>query len=243
TSKNTNDIIYPRNASLNNLRDYSSKTHHNTSRSQDGLNDDSISYHQCPPSTSETDCSSISSSNIAGKSISPSSASCIVLPILGLIWRAESLPANFPNWLPLGSNSNLLSTPSSSRPSSTVINPDWMDPHFSGLSHPPPQQQTTIENPDSANIPMTTVTTTTTTTSADSHYNNNANNNNNGSTNEEDIRSKFRCYRFGHIAAGVELLFVFPDENAAMTCLKMCQVLVVILHFVIIIIIIPLGSK
>nr|CAH8867599.1 unnamed protein product [Trichobilharzia regenti] len=48
TSKNTNDIIYPRNASLNNLRDYSSKTHHNTSRSQDGLNDDSISYHQCP---------------------------------------------------------------------------------------------------------------------------------------------------------------------------------------------------
>ncbi|CAH8867209.1 unnamed protein product [Trichobilharzia szidati] len=225
TSKHTNDIIYPRNASLNSLRDYSSSSKtHNTSRSQDGLNDDSISYHH--PSTSETDCSSISSSNIPGKSISSSSASCLVLPIPGLIWRAEALPANFPNWLPLGSNSNQLSTPtasSSSRPSSTVINnPDWMDPHFSGLSHPP--QQTSVENNDSVNIPMTTVTTTTTSVTTDSHYNNTtSSSNNNVNTNEEDIRSKFRCYRFGHIAAGVELLFVFPDENAAMTCLKMCQ--------------------
>ncbi|CAH8604253.1 unnamed protein product [Heterobilharzia americana] len=200
-SKNINDIVCLRNNSMNSLLDCFSKTL-DLAKSEDGLNDDSISYHY--PSNAETDCSSNTSN--AGKSCVSvgSSASCIVLPIPGLIWRSEPLPTNFPHWSPLGptsSNQVLNSRPNTG--GSNTLNPDWMDPRVSGLSQP--SQQILSDYHDCYNLPNTT----------DFH--------NNIITDDEDSRSKFRCFRFAHITAGVELLFVFPDDNAAITCLKMCQ--------------------
>ncbi|KAH8857135.1 Rho GTPase-activating protein 40 [Schistosoma japonicum] len=135
-------------------------------------------------------------------------------PIPGLIWRSEQLPTTFPNWFPLGSSSsNISNQPTTSRTFGGVgsssnnnnnngIHPDWMDPHYSGLSQSSQQILSDLNNCYQLN-----------TTDPQNNHN----------TEDENCRSKFRCYRFAHIVAGVELLFVFPDENAAMTCLKMCQ--------------------
>ncbi|CAI2733196.1 unnamed protein product [Schistosoma spindalis] len=218
TSKNKNDIIYPRNNSLGNLRDnYSSRGTLDTSKSHDDLNDDSITYYY-PTYNADMDCSN-NTINV-NKSFS-CNASCLILPIPGLIWCSEQLPANFPNWLPLGCNSNHNSNSTQTLTSritnginnnnTSGINPDWMDPHVSGLS-----QQILSDFNDcykSNSIDFQSNTTTT----------NNNNNNNVNMNDEVSSRSKFRCFRFAHLTAGVELLFVFPDENAAMTCLKMCQ--------------------
>ncbi|KER18575.1 hypothetical protein T265_15967, partial [Opisthorchis viverrini] len=40
---------------------------------------------------------------------------------------------------------------------------------------------------------------------------------------EVNVRNSLRCYRFAHPSMGVELLYVFPDESAAMACLKLCE--------------------
>ncbi|KAG5441185.1 hypothetical protein CSKR_102394 [Clonorchis sinensis] len=40
---------------------------------------------------------------------------------------------------------------------------------------------------------------------------------------EVNVRNSLRCYRFAHPSLSVELLFVFPDESAAMACLKLCE--------------------
>ncbi|VEL25317.1 unnamed protein product [Protopolystoma xenopodis] len=44
-----------------------------------------------------------------------------------------------------------------------------------------------------------------------------------GLTEEEISRRRLCCYRFVHILACVELLFVFPDETAALACLNVCK--------------------
>ncbi|TPP65899.1 Rho GTPase activating protein 21, partial [Fasciola gigantica] len=73
--------------------------------------------------------------------------------------------------------------------------PDVMDPFHSGLSEPS----------DSVTVPAILHST--------------------KSSNNEDsvLQSTIQCYRFAHIDAGVELLFVFPDKNTAMACLTMCE--------------------
>uniref|UniRef100_A0A5K4F033 Rho GTPase-activating protein n=1 Tax=Schistosoma mansoni TaxID=6183 RepID=A0A5K4F033_SCHMA len=219
TSKHKNDIIYPRNNSLGSLRDNLRDTSQgtlDTSKSHDDLNDDSMTYYY-PVYNTDIDYSN-NMMNV-NKSFN-CNASCLILPIPGLIWCSEQLPANFPNWLPLGCNSNhhnssnstqtLTSRIASNNNNSTSgINPDWMDPHVSGLS-----QQILSDFNDYYKLNTVDFQNTTTTTT---------NNNNVNMNDEVSSRSKFRCYRFAHLTAGVELLFVFPDENAAMTCLKMCQ--------------------
>ncbi|CAH8648363.1 unnamed protein product [Schistosoma rodhaini] len=222
TSKHKNDIIYPRNNSLGSLRDNlrdSSQGTMDTSKSHDDLNDDSITYYYHP--TCNTDLDYSNNMMNVNKSFN-CNASCLILPIPGLIWCFEQLPANFPNWLPLGCNSNhhnssnntqtltsRITSNMNNNNNTSGINPDWMDPHVSGLSQ---QILSDFNDCYKSNIVDFQNTTTTTTT------NNNVNMND-----EVSSRSKFRCYRFAHLTAGVELLFVFPDENAAMTCLKMCQ--------------------
>ncbi|CAH8625618.1 unnamed protein product [Schistosoma margrebowiei] len=215
TSKNKNDIIYPRNNSLGNLRDnHTSRGTLDTSKSHDDLNNHSITY-SYPTYNTDMDCSN-NTINV-NKSFS-CNASCLILPIPGLIWCSEQLPANFPNWLPLGCNSNHNSNNTQTLTSritnginnnnTSGINPDWMDPHISGLSQ---QILSDLNDCYKSNT-------------LDFQSNTTTNNNNNVNMNDEvSSRSKFRCFRFAHLTAGVELLFVFPDENAAMTCLKMCQ--------------------
>ncbi|KAK4467816.1 hypothetical protein MN116_008740 [Schistosoma mekongi] len=209
TSKHANEIIFPRNTS-------SSIKTLNTCKSHDELTNDDFTSYYYPSNNSETTDSTVNSLNVDKLCISSLTAasyngSCIVLPIPGLIWRSEQLPTTFPNWLPLGiSSSNITNQTTNSRTfgggsscnsNNNGIHPDWMDPHYSGLSQPSQQILSDLNNYQSN------------TTNPQNYHN----------TENEDCRSKFRCYRFAHIVVGVELLFVFPDENAAMTCLKMCQ--------------------
>ncbi|KAF6767808.1 hypothetical protein AHF37_02408 [Paragonimus kellicotti] len=125
------------------------------------------------------------------------SSSCLILPTTGLIWHPEEVPADFPQWLPLGHISAFSCGVVLAHP---PIVPDNMNPYLSGISNlgkdPPPtlgvaQSATPDKKP----------------TDRDSN-----------------IRASFRCYRFAHQAAKVELLLVFPDEGVAITCLRMCEV-------------------
>ncbi|CAH8555261.1 unnamed protein product [Schistosoma turkestanicum] len=248
SSKSKDDFIYPRNNSLSNLRDHDTVANHremwNTSKSHDELNDDSISYHYYHPTYCQTDIdadddslnpvNNTTTTTTINTTISTNKsyhihASCLILPIPGLVWCSEQLPTNFPNWLPLGHNYSTMNhngSSSSSNNTQTLISrtvnhhhnnnnnlnngiyPDWMDPHVSGLSQQQQQQQHVYSDFHDYCYKLTT--------SDDRNHHSNTGTN-------EDSRSKFRCFRFAHIPAGVELLFVFPDENAAMACLKMCQ--------------------
>ncbi|KAF8569660.1 hypothetical protein P879_06439 [Paragonimus westermani] len=60
------------------------------------------------------------------------SSSCLILPTTGLIWHPEEVPADFPQWLPLGPLSAL---PSGGVVAHPPIVPDNMNPYFSGISN------------------------------------------------------------------------------------------------------------
>ncbi|VDP76144.1 unnamed protein product [Echinostoma caproni] len=74
--------------------------------------------------------------------------------------------------------------------------PDIMDPFFSGLSEPGEHMTVSMLSGSAKTT---------------------------NSTEESALRATMQCYRFAHVDAGVELLFVFPDKNTAMACLKMCE--------------------
>ncbi|KAA3676190.1 uncharacterized protein DEA37_0005257 [Paragonimus westermani] len=125
------------------------------------------------------------------------SSSCLILPTTGLIWHPEEVPADFPQWLPLG--------PMSALPSGGVfvhppIVPDNMNPYFSGISNLRKDPLPTLCAAQSATPDKTS-------TDRDS-----------------TVRASFRCYRFAHPDVKVELLLVFPDEGVAITCLRMCEI-------------------
>lgn len=127
----------------------------------------------------------------AGRTYHPKdslSASCLILPIIGLMWNSEELPDDLPHWQPLGQ------VPVAH--SQTVV-PDHMDPSLSGLSKP--HEPTTADDFKCSPLIYPSL------GSADA------------------IRASFRCFRFTHLDTGVELLFVFPDESVALTCLNLCQ--------------------
>ncbi|KAF7233244.1 hypothetical protein EG68_05385 [Paragonimus skrjabini miyazakii] len=125
------------------------------------------------------------------------SSSCLILPTTGLIWHPEEVPADFPQWLPLGPMSALSYGGVVAHP---PIVPDNMNPYLSGISNlgkdpPPTLGVTQSATPDKKPTDR-----------------------------DSTVRASFRCYRFAHPDAKVELLLVFPDEGVAITCLRMCEI-------------------
>ncbi|TGZ64264.1 hypothetical protein CRM22_006470 [Opisthorchis felineus] len=115
------------------------------------------------------------------------SASCILLPIKGLVWVQEDLPPDFPEWSPMGSVSHATRRkPANPAP---AVTRDYMDPSKSGIS----RSDSSVKRPELSE------------------------------PTELNVRNSLRCYRFAHPSMGVELLYVFPDESAAMACLKLCE--------------------
>ncbi|KAF5402323.1 hypothetical protein PHET_03968 [Paragonimus heterotremus] len=125
------------------------------------------------------------------------SSSCLILPTTGLLWHPEEVPADFPQWLPLGPMSALSYGGVVAHP---PIVPDNMNPYLSGISNLGKDPPSTLSVTQSATPDKKS-------TDRDS-----------------TVRASFRCYRFAHPDAKVELLLVFPDEGVAITCLRMCEV-------------------
>ncbi|CAL8081165.1 unnamed protein product [Calicophoron daubneyi] len=134
--------------------------------------------------------------------VSVTSSSCLILPIPGLVWRREPLPKDLPHWVPLGP---LPRPPTSGTQQSSYATSDRLDPQISGLSKPEDLTLSPGPLPNSYH-------------STDPGCDSSSTKENMG------VTASLRCYRFAHLGAGVELLFVFPDENSATACLNMCEV-------------------